>query len=123
MSDVTLTRWTAGWLCLTLLITFLVGATAQGEESLPTIEFHGIRPTDPGGRVGLCNPERGFRIETLIAEPPEGARWGPASHLRDKVPPVYSDEWWIRAMPSVWPTETRSGGRTGKAATESICWE
>lgn len=97
MIDVTLTRWTAGWLCLTLLITFLVGATAQGEESLPTIEFHGVRPTDPGGRVGLCNPERGFRIETLIAEPPDGARWGPASHLRDKVPPVYSDEWWILA--------------------------
>jgi hypothetical protein len=81
MSDVTLTPRIAGWLCLPLFITFLVGGTAQGDESLLTIEFHGIRPTDPGGRVGLCNPERGFRIETLIAEPPDGAVWGPARAL------------------------------------------
>ena len=103
MSDVTPARRIAGRLCLTLFITFLVGATTQGEESLPTIEFHGIRATDPGGRVGLRNPERGFRTETLIAELPDGGVWGPASHLRGRVPPVYSDEWWTPAAKSYEP--------------------
>ncbi len=94
------TRWARPFVrrvCLALVITFLFEGTVWAEESLQTIEFRGIRITDPGGRVGLRNPERGFRIETLIAEPPDGAAWGPASHLRSKVPPVYSDEWWVLA--------------------------
>jgi len=60
-----------------------------------TIEFRGIRPTDDAGREGLRNPERGLRIETLIAEPPGSAAWGPASHLKGKTTPGYSDDWWI----------------------------
>lgn len=35
---------------------------------MQTIEYHGIRPSDPGGRDGLRNPERGFRLETRIGE-------------------------------------------------------
>ncbi|HEX2999582.1 MAG TPA: DUF4874 domain-containing protein, partial [Armatimonadota bacterium] len=58
--------------------------------------YHGIRPMDPGGRDGLRNPERGLRIETLIAEPQGAKVWGPAAHLRGKVSPGYSDDWWIR---------------------------
>jgi len=60
-----------------------------------TIEYHGIRPTDPGGRMGLRNPERGWRIETLFAEPPGAPVWGPANHLKDRLTPAYSDAWWI----------------------------
>jgi len=59
------------------------------------VEYHGIRITDPQGRLGLRNPERGFRIETLIAEPPGSRVWGPASHLKGKVHPGYTDGWWM----------------------------
>jgi len=59
------------------------------------VTFHGIRPTDPGGRQGLRNPERGLRTETLIAEPEGKKVWGPAFHLRGKVPSGYCDLWWI----------------------------
>jgi len=54
-----------------LLILFLFFfSLAQAEESaspaLKTIVFHGIRATDPDGRVGLRNPERGLRYESRI---------------------------------------------------------
>lgn len=32
--------------------------------------YHGIRPTDPNGRKGLRNPERGFRFELYIGREP-----------------------------------------------------
>jgi len=60
-----------------------------------TVTYHGIRPTDPRGRDGLWNPERGFRIETLIAEPPGQPAWGPAHHLLGQVPQGFSDDWWL----------------------------
>ncbi len=65
-------------------------------EPLQEIAFHGIRPCDPRGRDGLANPERGLRIETLFSEPEGGAVWGPAYHLKGKVSPGYSDDWWIQ---------------------------
>lgn len=64
---------------------------AQGQETA----YRGIRPSDPNGRDGLRNPERGLRIETLIAEPPGLPAWGPANHLRGKVSEGFSDEWWV----------------------------
>lgn len=64
------------------------------EEQLQTVRYHGLRPTDPFGRVGLRNPERGLRIETLIAEPAQRA-FRPAYHVRGKVPPVYSEDCWL----------------------------
>jgi len=88
-------------LVLFVVLTTIGPVCVQGAEvraegkGLRTIRFHGLRPTDPGGRLGLRNPERGFRIETLIAEPPGKPFIGPASHLRGKVPPVYTDDWWI----------------------------
>ena len=35
-------------------------------------EFHGLRPTAPGGRSGLRNPELGLRTEAYIALPEGG---------------------------------------------------
>jgi hypothetical protein len=62
---------------------------------MPTTHYRGIRPTDPAGRAGLRNPERGLRIETVIAAEPGSPEWGPASHLRGRVPAGFSDEWWV----------------------------
>jgi hypothetical protein len=59
------------------------------------VEYHGIRATDPQGRVGLRNPERGFRTETLIAETIGKNCWGPAHHLKDRVSLGYSEDWWM----------------------------
>ncbi|MFC2075522.1 DUF4832 domain-containing protein [candidate division KSB1 bacterium] len=59
------------------------------------VEYHGIRPSDPEGRLGLRNPERGFRIETLIAETDGADIWGPASHLNGMFGPGYSEQWWL----------------------------
>ncbi|MBN2377549.1 MAG: DUF4832 domain-containing protein [Sedimentisphaerales bacterium] len=84
-----------------LLLVLLVGATvvprwSWGQSgSVRDIEYHGIRPTDPGGRVGLRNPERGWRTETLIGEPSGAKVWGPAYNAQGKVTPGYHDEWWI----------------------------
>lgn len=66
-------------------------------EALPmqTIEYRGIRPTDPGGRDGLRNPERGWRIETLIADFDGQGGWGPSGHLVKVMPPAFSDQHWI----------------------------
>jgi len=60
-----------------------------------TLTYRGIRPTDESGREGVRNPERGLRIETLVAEPPGESAWGPAAHLRGKTSEGYSDSWWI----------------------------
>ena len=65
------------------------------KDALRTREYHGIRPTDPDGRNGLRNPERGLRIETLIAEPLGAQVLGPAHHLKDKFTSGYSDQWWL----------------------------
>ncbi len=82
-------RW-ATLACLAALT--LASAPAQEPR---TVSFHGIRPTDPGGRQGLRNPERGWRIETLIAEPHQKLFIGPAAHLKGQTPPVYQDDWWL----------------------------
>ena len=77
---------------------FLIAQTPGKSEdcqSLQIVEYHGIRPSDPGGRNGLRNPERGLRIETLIAELPCARVWGPTHHLREKVTPNYNDRWWV----------------------------
>ncbi len=84
----------------------IVGSVALGSASTiwannnaqdaPTrfLTYHGLRPTDPGGRVGLRNPERGWRIETVIAEPARKT-FGPAHHLTGRVSPLYQEDWWV----------------------------
>lgn len=73
----------------------LMAATASA------IEFHGLRPTDPGGRSGLRNPERGLRTEAYIALP-EGrhvfSSWEKAAHLRGRLPGGYAQQNWRLAM-------------------------
>ncbi|MBE7500322.1 MAG: DUF4874 domain-containing protein [Verrucomicrobiales bacterium] len=68
----------------------------MGGDTPPTrlITYRGLRPTDPGGRLGLRNPERGWRIETVIAEPARKT-FGPAHHLRSRVAPLYHEDWWM----------------------------
>lgn len=83
-----------GCLLTAILCISQVPSTA-GEAELQTVEYHGIRPTDPGGRNGIRNPERGLRIETLIAEDPGSSVWGLSSHLRGKLTPGYNEHWWI----------------------------
>lgn len=72
------------------------GLHGYADDALTAIDYRGISPVDPNGRDGLRNPERGLRIETLIAEP-EGATdiWGPAHHLVGRTAPAYSDDWWV----------------------------
>lgn len=72
-----------------------VPAAAAQEDAPQTVTYRGIRPNDPLGKAGLRNPERGWRIETLIAEPPDADIWGPAAHLKPTLPPAYSELWWI----------------------------
>ena len=64
-----------------------------------TIEYHGIRSSDPGGRDGLPNPERGWRLETLVAEPagaiPDLGVHGYAHHLEGRIFPGFNDHWWF----------------------------
>jgi hypothetical protein len=86
----------AGAAGLAMLGAIELGREAGAAESAPTrfIKYHGLRPTDPGGRLGLRNPERGWRIETVIAEPARKA-FGPAHHLAGKVPPLYQEDWWM----------------------------
>lgn len=86
---------TSGIVSMAILLGRLAGVPADHDRSaLHEVTFHGIRPSDPGGRCGLPNPERGFRIETLIGEPPGADVWGPARHLAGKVSAGYSDDWW-----------------------------
>ncbi|MFC1713772.1 DUF4832 domain-containing protein [Candidatus Poribacteria bacterium] len=70
-------------------------SSADDDSELQTVEYQGIRPTDPGGRDGLRNPERGLRIETLIAELPGTEIWGKSHHLKGRVTPGYNEQWWI----------------------------
>jgi len=70
---------------LPMLLVLLVSmgpAEALPSAGLKTIEFHGIRATDPDGRMGLRNPERGLRYESRI-----GNDIGSSNHMD-----------WIRAM-------------------------
>lgn len=68
------------------------------DERTTTIKYSGIRPDDPGGRNGLRNPERGWRLETIIAEPAdpsaEPSIHGAAAHLEGRMFPVYNDHMW-----------------------------
>ncbi len=44
----------------------LVHAEEPAPSGLKTVTFHGIRATDPNGRMALRNPERGLRYESHI---------------------------------------------------------
>ena len=86
---------------IVLLCVFVTDIYAEenGDHvGIKRVEYHGIRATDPDGRIGLRNPERGLRIETLVAEPVGANVWGPAAHLRNRVPPGFHPNHWVRDM-------------------------
>ncbi len=51
---------------LFLCLSCLARAEEPTPAALKTITFHGIRATDPNGRMALRNPERGLRYESRI---------------------------------------------------------
>ena len=64
-------------LCFSLFLSIVNG------ESTTTVAYHGIRPTDPKGYVGLRNPDRGFRMETRFGEGPyDSIRMNPRYAVR-----------------------------------------
>jgi len=69
----------------------------SGSETveLKTARYHGIRPTDPGGKCGLRNPERGWRIEALISDHSLDAFWLPIAHLQDRRIPGPGEYHWV----------------------------
>jgi len=68
--------WFSLWLCADV-------ALPAFSDELQTVQFHGIRPTDSQGREGLRNPERGFRLETRIADGKEPHWLGDAQKYRE----------------------------------------
>ncbi len=82
--------------CLLATLGCIISQIPADEmPKMQTIEYHGIRPADPGGRNGLRNPERGWRIETIFAEPVGATVWGRSSHLSGRVTPSYNENWWV----------------------------
>ena len=79
-----------------IVVLFACQIHAQSDTSgIRTIRYHGIRPDDPGGRDGLANPERGFRLESYIGQPPGSDMWGQGAWLKERVSRGYSDNWFL----------------------------
>lgn len=87
----------AGWLrALTWFAVLAAAVVAPGAE-VSVARFHGLRPTDPGGRSGLRNPERGLRTESYVAQMEGGhvfTPWELAAHLRGRLPMGYAPQNW-----------------------------
>jgi hypothetical protein len=58
------------------------------------VKYHGIRPDDPEAR-GFANPERGWRIETKMADLPAAAGDKFAHHLRSLARPDDPHAHWV----------------------------
>ncbi len=90
----------AAMTCRMMLLVILsatpIGVSAAADQA-PTreIRYHGVRPTDPGGTLGLRNPERGLRIEAVFAEPDGSSFYREVAHLRGRLPASYTDQWWL----------------------------
>lgn len=90
---------------------------SEEPEQLARVTYRGIRPTDPDGRMGLRNPERGFRTETLIAEPlgrTEGVWVGIPAHMSGRVGPGYN--------PGNWVHDIRRFDADGLALVQAYCY-
>ena len=61
---------------------------------MKTLAYHGIRPFDPEGRIGLANPERGFRTEALVAAD-AGEKTSVVAHSAGRMGPGYHDDLWV----------------------------
>ena len=83
-------------ICFVIGIAMCLSMVSGGE--VVTNHYHGIRPTDPQGFIGLPNPERGFRPETMIAEGfNTGYLFSFPESVKHVVPPdpYYTNERWI----------------------------
>ncbi len=83
--------------CIAALVFFAgFAAWVAAENAVPAkVGYHGIRRDDPGGAVGLRNPERGWRTEAVFAEPDGASFYRLAAHLRGRLPEAYSDATWL----------------------------
>ncbi|MGL4941826.1 MAG: DUF4874 domain-containing protein [Thermoguttaceae bacterium] len=82
--------------CFLVLVAVVIGISSFSLGKEPKVmTYHGIRATDPGGRSGLRNPERGWRTESIIAAKTDGVFYGPAQHVKRLLPPVYEEDFWI----------------------------
>ncbi|MCF6284882.1 MAG: DUF4874 domain-containing protein, partial [Candidatus Hydrogenedentes bacterium] len=80
---------------LVVALALTASVVAAASPQLRSVRYEGIRPSDPGGRGGLPNPERGFRHEIYIGQPPGSSLWGVGAYLRDKAPKGFTDDWWL----------------------------
>lgn len=81
-----------------IIFIYLLSAqlsTAGSGSKIQTIIYRGIRADDPGGRCGLRNPERGFRMESYIGQPPGRHIWGISHYLKGKATSGFSDDWFL----------------------------
>ena len=81
-----------------LFLLFGYSITVYSQEKTPNIQiikYHGIHPDDPGGRDGLTNPERGFRLESYIGQAPGSNIWGQGAYLKERVGKGFSDDWFL----------------------------
>ena len=89
----------SGRLLILFSLTIIAGLSASLMGEVRSVRYHGIRPTDPQGLVGLRNPERGFRTETAIAEGVHTTNviFGLSDSIKNVVPPnlVYTNDRWI----------------------------
>lgn len=78
------------------VLALLCGSCAAAAQGVVVeTRFHGVRPGDPGGTVGLRNPERGFRIETVAGESVGDGFYRETAHLEGLLAPGYSDMRWV----------------------------
>ena len=81
--------------CIAALLVLVGIGAAAAEPAVRTVQYHGVRRDDPGGTVGLRNPERGWRTEAVFAEPDGASFYRLAAHLRGRLPEAYSDATWL----------------------------
>ena len=84
-----------------LLLNFLIlitKASAQNELKIRTMDFQGIRPDDPGGRCGLRNPERGFRLTSMIGKPPGSKLRFTFALNKHRLPNGFTDDWLLTTL-------------------------
>ena len=88
------TKWKILWLSLFFILVGTASGVAE-DAVTKTVRYHGIRRDDPGGGIGLRNPERGWRTEAVFGEADGSPFYRMAAHLKDRLPASYSDATWL----------------------------
>ncbi len=71
---------------------------AQNKSKSQTVHYHGIHPDDPGGRCGLLNPERGFRLTSMTGNPPGAELRFKLALNQDRLPAGFTDDWLLTSL-------------------------